>query len=84
MYNKHLHLIPLQQLEWYCKRWNIASQVLPVLDFPLLSLSMDQIHVPFPKQGTFINKLTLFQISLLVCGKTIFLKTSAQHLQKPV
>jgi hypothetical protein len=26
---------------------------------------MDQIHFPFPKQGTFTNELILFQISLL-------------------
>jgi hypothetical protein len=55
-----------------------------MLDFTLLLLSMDQIHFPFPKQGTFTNELTLFQmISLLACGKIIFLKTSVQHLQKP-
>jgi hypothetical protein len=59
-----------------------SLQLVIMLDFPLLLLSMDQIHFPFPKQGTFTNELTLFQISLLVCGKTIFLKTSVQHLQK--
>jgi hypothetical protein len=35
------------------------------------------------QQETFTNELTLFHISLLVCGKTIFLKTSVQHLQNP-
>jgi hypothetical protein len=41
-----------------------------MLDFPLLLLSMDQIHFPFLKQGTFTNELTLFHISLLVCSKS--------------
>jgi hypothetical protein len=40
-----------------------------MLNFPLLLNSKDQIHFAFPKQGTFTNKLRLFQISLLVCGR---------------
>ena len=69
MYNTHLHVILVQQLEWYCKRRNLASKGYSCWIFPLLLLSMDQIHFPFPKQGTFTNELTLVQISLLVGGK---------------
>jgi hypothetical protein len=56
--------------------------VLPMLDFTLLLLSMDQIHFPFPKQGTFTNELTLFHISLLVCGKNNILENKRTTLSK--